>query len=319
MVCVLLGLSLGALALYAQRTFHMPGPLDAPRNVVVPRGGLDPVADRLLTEEIIAGRRNFQVAARLTRNEGALRAGEFAFAAHASLREVLTVLRTARPVQHTLTLPEGLTARQIQAIVAHTEALSGAAQIVEEGSVLPQSYQFELGTPPGAVLARAKAAMARTLEQEWAVRAPGLPLASAREALILASIVERETALADERPQVAAVFLNRLARGMKLQSDPTVIYAVSAGAGTLDHRLGRAELDRDDPFNTYRIHGLPPGPICAPGIASLHAVLHPAATEDLYFVADGTGRHVFARTLDEHNRNVARWRADAAAGQHATP
>jgi UPF0755 protein len=309
MVLVLFGFCLGGLAVYGLRMFNMPGPLPAARNVVVPRGGLDPITQRLLAEDVIAGRRNFQAAALLTRNQGSLRAGEFAFPAHVSLREVLNVLRNSRPVQHSLTIPEGLTARQIQAILAHTAALSGSVEIVGEGSVLPETYQFELGTPPGAILARARSAMARTLEQEWANRAPDLPLASAQEALVLASIVERETAIAAERPLVAAVFLNRLKQGMRLQSDPTVIYAASAGAGTLDRALTRADLDRDDPFNTYRIRGLPPAPICAPGIASLHAVLHPAVTEDLYFAADGAGGHVFARTLEEHNRNVARWRA----------
>lgn len=309
MACVILGLSLGALALYAQRTFNMPGPLATSRNVVVPRGGIEQIASRLLADGVIAGRRNLQVAALLTRGEGSLRAGEFAFPAHASLRETLTLLRTARPVQHSLTIPEGLTAKQIQAIFTNTKALSGSVEIVEEGSVLPESYQFELGNPPSAILARARTAMAQALEQEWTARAPNLPLASAREALILASIVERETAVAEERPHIAAVFLNRLRNGMKLQSDPTVIFAASAGAGTLNRPISRADLEREDPFNTYRIRGLPPGPICAPGIASLHAVLHPAAAEDLYFVADGTGRHVFARTLEEHNRNVARWRA----------
>ncbi len=229
MAGVLLGVSLGALALYAQRMFNMPGPLPATLNVVVPRGGLDPISERLLAQDVIAFRRNFQIAALLTRGEGPVRAGEFAFPAHASLREVLTVLRTARPVQHSLTIPEGLTGKQIQAILAHTEALSGPLESVEEGSLLPQTYQFELGTPPGAVLARARIAMARALQQEWAVRAPDLPLASAQEALVLASIVERETAIAEERPLIAAVFLNRLKRGMKLQSDPTVIYAASAG------------------------------------------------------------------------------------------
>ena len=306
---VLLGVLVGAALMYAQRTLNMPGPLETTRNVVVPHGGLDPIADRLLAADGIAGRRNFQIATLLTRHEGSLRAGEFTFPAHASLRDVLTVLRTARPVQHSLTIPEGLTGKQIQAILAHTDALSGPTEAIEEGSVLPQTYQFELGTSPDALLARARAAMAKTLDQEWTKRSPDVKLASARDALILASIVERETAVADERPHVAAVFLNRLKAGMRLQSDPTVVFGASAGAGTLDHPLTRAELDRDDPYNTYRNRGLPPGPICAPGIASLRAVLHPATSDDLYFVADGTGRHVFARTLDEHNRNVARWRA----------
>ena len=306
---VLLSVCIGAALVYAQRTLNMPGPLETTRNIVVPHGGLDPIADRLLAADVIAGRRNFQIATLLTHHEGSLRAGEFSFPAHASLREVLTVLRTARPVQHSLTIPEGLTGKQIQTILAHADALSGPAEAIEEGSVLPQTYQFELGTSPDALLARARTAMAKTLDQEWTKRSSDVKLAAARDALILASIVERETAVADERPHVAAVFLNRLKAGMKLQSDPTVVFGASAGAGTLDHPLTRAELDRDDPYNTYRIRGLPPGPICAPGIASLRAVLHPAISEDLYFVADGTGRHVFARTLDEHNRNVARWRA----------
>ena len=312
---VLFGVGIAGLAAYAQRTLNLPGPLPGVRHVVVPRGGLDLIAGRLLAEGVIAGKRNFQAAILLTWNEGSLRAGEFAFPAHASLREALTVLRTARPVQHSLTIPEGLTGKQIQAILAQTESLSGQAEMIEEGSLLPETYLFERGTPASAILARAGGAMTRALEQEWAGRAPDLKLANAREALILASIVERETAVAAERPLVAAVFLNRLKLGMRLQSDPTVIFAASAGGGTLDRPLSRAELERDDPFNTYRIRGLPPGPICAPGIASLRAVLHPAATEDLYFVADGAGGHVFARTLEEHNRNVARWRATVGAGQ----
>jgi UPF0755 protein len=315
MAMVLLAVCLGALAMYAQRTFHMPGPLDAAKNVVIPRGGTELIADRLSAEGVIAGRRNFQVATLLTRNEGNVRAGEFAFPAHASLRDVLTVLRTARPVQHSLTIPEGLTAKQIQAILLQADALSGPVEITAEGSVLPESYQFELGTPPAAILARGRAAMARALDQQWTHRAPDLPLATPQEALTLASIVERETALPEERPRVAAVFLNRLKHGIKLQSDPTVIYGASAGAGVLDRPLSRADLDRDDPFNTYRIRGLPPGPICSPGVSSLHAVLNPATTEDLYFVADGTGGHAFARTLDDHNRNVARWRGLGQSGE----
>ncbi|MBV8591223.1 MAG: endolytic transglycosylase MltG, partial [Acetobacteraceae bacterium] len=244
-----------------------------------------------------------------TSNKGPLRAGEFAFPAHVSLRETLAVLRTARPVQHRLTIPEGLTASQIAALVNGAEAMTGEVAAPSEGAVLPETYFYEYGASRSAILARAQAAMKRVVEQAWARRAPGLPLASPSEALILASIVERETARPEERPLVAAVFFNRLRLGMRLQSDPTAIYAASGGKGTLDHPLTRAELDQDSPFNTYRSKGLPPGPICSPGLASLEAVLHPAASDALYFVADGSGGHAFARTMEEHVRNVAHWRS----------
>ncbi len=178
--------------------------------------------------------------------------------------------------------------------------------------MLPETYIYEYGASRESLLDRAHVALERALREEWAARAPDLPLASAQEALILASIVERETARTDERPHIAAVFLNRLRLGMKLQSDPTVIYGASGGTGSLDRPLSRADLDRDDPFNTYRIRGLPPSPICNPGLASLHAVLEPALSDDLYFVADGSGGHAFSRTLEEHGRNVARWRAVGA-------
>ncbi|HET8997573.1 MAG TPA: endolytic transglycosylase MltG, partial [Acetobacteraceae bacterium] len=244
---------------------------------------------------------------------GPLHAAELAFPAHASLRQVLAVLRFAPPVQHSLTIPEGLTAQQIAALVNAAPAATGHVAPPREGSVLPQTYDYTYGTARSALLARAGAAMTRALADAWADRAADLPLATPRQALILASIVERETALPAERPHVAAVYLNRLRLGMRLQADPTVIYAASDGAGALGHTLTRSELDSNDPYNTYRHRGLPPGPICSPGIASIQAVLHPAASDDLYFVADGKGGHLFARTLAEQDRHVAAWRALEAA------
>jgi UPF0755 protein len=286
-----------------------PGPLPEARVIVVPHGSLAEIAGALSEAGAIdRGWRNshwrFRLAGTLTRGLGEAHAGEFAFPAHASLRMVLSVLRTAPPVQHHVTIPEGLTAPQIVAVLARAEALSGPDVPVPEGSVLPQTYAYTYGTPRAAILARASAALDRALDEAWARRAAGLPLATPRDALILASIVERETARPDERPLVAAVFLNRLRDGMRLQSDPTVIFAASQGDGVLDHALTRAELDRDDAYNTYRNAGLPPGPICAPGMASLLAVLHPADSDALYFVADGSGGHAFSRTLAEHNRAV---------------
>lgn len=304
----LLTAAAGGFALYARHILYAPGPLPQAADVLVPRGGLRSVADELAQSGVIDNQIDFLIAAWTTRGEGSLHAAELNFPQHASLREVLTILRTARPVQHHLVIPEGLTAKQIAALLSRAEALVGSAETPAEGSVLPETYAYEYGTSRAAILNRARTAMDRALAEAWADRAANLPLASPREALILASIVEHETARPEERPHIAAVFLNRLRLGMKLQADPTVVYGASDGAGSLDRALTRADLERDNPYNTYRIRGLPPGPIDSPGLASLNAVTQPAPSEDLYFVADGTGGHVFARTLEEHQRNVARWR-----------
>ncbi len=312
---ILAGLTLlaggGAVAGYTELRHRLDreGPLDHPLAVVVPHGDTEAVGEALRAAGVIDSDRLFRLAAWLTRRDGKLHAAELAFPAHASLRDVLVVLRTARPVEHRLTIPEGLTALQIAALVQHAEAATGTVAPPPEGSVLPQTYSYEYGTPRGVLLARGEAAMDQALAAAWAGRAPDLPLASAEDAVILASIVERETALPEERPHVAAVYLNRLRLGMRLDADPTVAYGASGGEGVLDHKLTRGELEHDDPFNTYRRAGLPPTPIDSPGMASILAVLHPAASDDLYFVADGSGGHVFARTLEAQNRNVARSRA----------
>ncbi len=293
----------------ALRAYDAPGPLPQARDLVVARAPTAALARFLADQGLVASPLAFRAAALLTGREGALHAAEFAFPAWASLRDVLAILRTARPVEHRLTIPEGLTAAQIAGLLADADTLAGPDPVPAEGSVLPQTYAHERGAQRDAVLARAQSAMTRALDDAWASRAPDLPLADSVQALTLASIVERETARAEERPLVAAVFLNRLRRGMKLQADPTVAYGASGGLGTLDHRLSRADLDRDDPYNTYRVAGLPPGPICSPGAASIAAATHPADSDALYFVADGHGGHAFARTLEEHQRNVVRWHA----------
>lgn len=297
----------GAGAWFAWRTWTAPGPLAEPAQVVVPRGGTEAVGAALLRHGVIADSRAFAAASLLTRGEGRIRAAEFTFPAAASLRDVLDILRNARPVQRRLTIPEGLTARQITALFEGAEGLIGEMPAISEGALLPDTYVYQYGEARAPIVRRAEAAMRAALEEAWRERAPDLPLSSPREALVLASIVEEETGVAEERARVAAVFVNRLRRGMPLQSDPTVAYAVSDGAG-LDRPLSRADLERDTPFNTYRNRGLPPAPIASPGREALRAATRPAQTEDLYFVADGTGGHAFARTLEEHNRNVARWR-----------
>lgn len=305
---VLVLVAAGGMAMQTVRNaWSGPGPLAEPLQIVVPRGGTQAIADTLVERGIIRDAQAFAVAAWLTRGEGPLRAAEFVFPAHASLQQVLGVLRTARPVQRRLTIAEGLTARQIATLIERAEGLAGEMPAIAEGAILPETYSYEYGETRAALVRRAEAAMTRALNEAWAARAPNLPLASPREALILASIVERETGRADERPRVAGVFINRLRRGMMLQSDPTVAYAATDGA-PMDRAITRADLDRDHPFNTYRIRGLPPGPIASPGRDALIAVTRPEQNDFVYFVADGTGGHVFARTLDEHNRNVARWR-----------
>jgi UPF0755 protein len=302
---VLVAAGFGAAA--AWHAYARPGPLPEPTTIIIPRGSTEGIAAALLASGAIRDARAFALAAWLTRGEGPLRAAEFAFPAGASLAEVLRILREERPVQRRLTIAEGLTAHQIRALLERTEGLTGDVPAIAEGEVLPETYAFEWGESRATILRRADAAMDRALAEAWAARAPDLPLASAREALVLASIVERETGRAEERARVAGVFVNRLRRGMPLQSDPTVAYAATAGA-PMDRPISRADLDRDHPFNTYRNRGLPPGPIASPGRAALAAATRPEATEFLFFVADGSGGHAFARTLEEHNRNVARWR-----------
>ena len=305
----LLGGGMAAGGFWLRAQWDKPGPLAQTRAVAVPRGGTSAAAGALKANGVIENAMAFEALTWLTIFDGNIRAAEFTFPPKASIAQVLEILRQGKPVEHRLTIVEGLTAKQIATLVTQAEAAAGPLEVPQEGSILPQTYAFDRGMKREAILARARAAMDKELATAWAARAPGLPLSSPRDLLIMASIVEKETAKAEERPRVAAAYLNRLRIGMKLQADPTVAYGASGGSGVLDHRLNRADLERDDPYNTYRRAGLPPGPICSPGVASLRAVSRPANTEELYFVADGTGGHAFSRTAEGHARNVARWRA----------
>ncbi len=312
-VLAAIGSALGG-AYWLHVTPDRPGPLTEARDLVVLPGSTMDVAYLLAEAGVIVDPFQFRLFAWLSRDAGKLRAAEFTFPAQVSPRQVLAILRTARPVEHRLTIQEGLTARQIAALFNAAEAAAGTVDAIEEGSVLPETYTYERGTARAALVLRARRAMERELAAAWADRAPELKLGSPRELLILASIVERETAKADERALVAGVYLNRLQIGMRLQADPTVVYAASGGSGVLNRKLSRADLERGDLYNTYRYGGLPPGPICSPGAASLRAAARPAQTDALYFVADGLGGHAFSRTREEHERHVARWRALTAAG-----
>lgn len=307
LICVVVALAVGGWG-YAQYT--RPGPLTQERAVVIPKGAGPSAIGRTLFEAgVIANADLFAITVRLIGDDRDLRAGEYRFAAQISMREAVTVLKTGRPVQRRLTIAEGLTsAEAMRVIEAAAGLLGGVPEPPEDGALLPETYYYSYGDSRADLVDRMRGSMAETLEALWQARAPGLPLASPREALVLASIVEKETGLAEERGQVAGVFINRLRRGMRLQSDPTVVYAVSGGSGPLGRRLTSADLATESPYNTYRVAGLPPGPICNPGIDAIRAVLNPARTDALYFVADGSGGHAFARTLAEHNRNVRRWR-----------
>ena len=295
------------------RAFSAPGNLAEEAMLVIPRGAsVRSIAALLEDNGVIDDAIIFSWGVRGFGGERPLAAGEYAFPTAISARDAMRLLQSGKVVVRNLTIPEGLTALQIFAAVGAAEALEGELPPAEEfgeGVLLPETYQYVRGETREQFLRRMKNAMAETLDRLWRERSPEAgPLASPEEALILASIVERETGQAAERPRVAAVFLNRMRRGMRLQSDPTVVYGLSNGTGTIGRPLTRADLAADHPYNTYVHAGLPPGPIANPGRESLAAVLQPAKSKDLYFVADGTGGHAFAQTLAEHNRNVARWR-----------
>jgi UPF0755 protein len=301
---------LGILRTAIQESYNGPGSLAVSKNVTIPRGGLPTIARALDQAGVIRHPLIFEIAAYLTRRQGKLRAGEFRFVAHGSLRETLNTLRTAPVVEHPITLPPGLTATQIAAIINQAPHATGHIGTPPQGSILPQTFDYPSGTPRAAILARAQAALRRTLAAQWAQRAPNLPVTTPNQALILASIVQLETPLRAELPKIAAVYENRLKRGMKLQADPTVIFAATGGRATaLDHPITMADLNRDNPYNTYKFNGLPPGPVCAPGLHAIRAVLHPAPINALYFVATGHGGHVFARHFKTQLANIARYRA----------
>ena len=290
--------------------YTLPGPLDEPRTVVIPRGaGVNDIARQLWRAGVIAEPYSFQFGSRVDDTATRLRSGEYAFSPAISPRDAAAMLAAGRTVVRRVTLAEGLTVFQMMELLAAAEGLEGdIGERPGEGEFLPETYFYSWGDARRQIVARGRRAMSELLADLWSKRAADLPLRSPAEAVTLASIVEKETAVAEERPRVAAVFTNRLRQGMKLQADPTVIYGISQGRGVLDRPISRADLETGHRWNTYVITGLPPTPIANPGKASIEAVLRPLASDELYFVADGTGRHVFARTLNEHNRNVARLR-----------
>lgn len=299
-----------AAFLWGMRELERQGPLATETTIILPRGtGLEGIARQLAEAGILDRPQLFLLAARLSDSARHLRAGEYAFPAGISAMGAMELLLSGRTVVRRLTVPEGVTTSQVLDLVAATEGLVGeVGRVPDEGTLLPETYHFSYGDHRGDMVARMAAAMKSAVRELWGGRAADLPFSTRHEALVLASIVEKETALPEERPHIAGVFVNRLKRGMRLQSDPTVVYALTQGAGPLDRPLTRADLEIASPYNTYRVSGLPPTPIANPGRAAIAAALNPLVTDDLYFVANGSGGHVFARTLGEHNHNVALWR-----------
>jgi UPF0755 protein len=287
-----------------------PGPLEKTKTVVIPRGAGPATMTKVLQDEgVIEHGKLFRVALMIDPSPRPIKAGEYEVPAHISMQALVDLLQSGKLVQRRLTVPEGMTTAEVVELVRKTEALAGEITLdLKEGDLLPETYFYSRDDTRDGVLSRMKEAMDKTLDETWRKRAAGLPLANRREALVLASIIEKETAVAAERAKVAAVYINRLRRHMKLESDPTVIYGLTGGKAPLNRELTRADLASTSPYNTYMVVGLPPGPICNPGRASIVAATNPARDRSLYFVADGQGGHAFAVNLFEHNRNVERWR-----------
>lgn len=326
----LVGLGGGVFA--AKFQFDRESDLDQPRTIAINRGsGLTEIAEQLQREGIISSKWLFVAGVWLSRQQANIKFGEYLIPARASMADIMDAMVSGRGILYAIGIPEGLTSQQIVSRLMSEDILVGEiSSIPADGALLPETYKFTRGDTRESIVQRMQTERDRVLNDVWARRAPDLPIQSPEELLVLASVVEKETALADERTRVAAVFINRLRLNMRLQSDPTVIYGLFGSAGKPSgFMLKRSDLENQSPYNTYVINGLPPGPIANPGRASLEAVANPSRTRDLFFVADGTGGHAFAETYDEHLKNVARWReinansgqaaATAAGGSEAAP
>jgi UPF0755 protein len=308
---VLLGAlaTVGALA-WLMKESRNPGPLVEDKVVMITReDDAAGIADQLERAGVIDSAFWFNILIMLDGNRGALKRGEYAFKAGMSMNDIENELIAHRVVRYKLTIPEGLTSEQVVDRLREDTVLTGdIREPPREGSLMPDTYYFERDDTRQSILSRMAKAQTKAVEDIWKQRSPDLPIKSPWEMVTLASIVEKETGKTDERPHVAGVFVNRLEKHMRLGSDPTIVYGLVLGKGTLGRSITRADLNQSTPYNTYIIDGLPPGPICNPGKAALEAVAKPVRSKDLYFVADGTGGHAFAETLDQHQKNVARWR-----------
>lgn len=286
------------------------GPLQEVINVVIPKGANTKiVAQELKKSGVIGSELLFCIATRLNSADKNLKAGEYQFMPKVSVLQVMEKIARGEVYYRKITIPEGLTVGQIMYMISNYPGLSGEISLeVKEGELLPETYSFELDAPRDSILLQAKTAMDKIKQVVWDNRAEGLPYKNINDMMTMASIIEKETAVPEERAVVASVFINRLQKRMRLQTDPTVIYALTEGEFELNRALRKNDLNIDSPYNTYRNYGLPPTPICNPGVEAMEAAAHPEKTDFLYFVADGNGGHNFAKSLNEHNRNVRKWK-----------
>src|SRR5438105_363233 len=311
-ILILLMIGTGVSYYYGRQILESAGPLREDKVVNIPaRAGKRDISDVLQKEGVInVNPWIFIGSVYALKASSDLKPGEYLFQKHASLRDVIGTIVEGKVVQHSITFPEGLTSEQIVARLTDADIFTGGVrEIPREGTLLPDTYKFPRGTPRDQVIQRMQQTQRRVLAEIWERRNPDIPIKSPEQLVVLASIVEKETGRADERSRVAAVFTNRLRQKIKLQSDPTIIYGLVGGRGTLGRPIKRSEIAQPSPYNTYVIEGLPPGPIANPGRASLEAAANPARTRDLFFVADGTGGHTFTETYDAHQKNVAKLRA----------
>ena len=310
LLCLAGGFALVGAGIYAHSEYIAPGPLaKAEVFVVEPGQSASDIGTSLQKAGVVSNGLIFTAMANLTGQRNRLKAGEYRFARAATMQDVMGKIAGGKVITYKISIPEGFTSEMAVERINADGILEGPPVAVPpEGSILPDTYVFRRGMTRQRLLENMQAAQRRLLEKLWANRVPVPAIETMEQAVTLASIVEKETAVPEERPVIASVFINRLNKGMRLQSDPTIIYGIVGGKGRLDRALTRSDIDTTTPYNTYRINGLPPGPIANPGRAALEAVLNPTPTEHFYFVADGTGGHAFAATLEEHNRNVRRWR-----------
>ena len=311
-ILIILMIGAGTVYYYGRQVLETPGPLREDKIVNIPsRAGKRDIADALLREGVInVNPWVFIGGVFALKASSDLKPGEYSFQKNASLRDVIATIVEGKVVQHAVTVPEGLTSEQIVARLIDNDIFSGSVrEMPREGTLLPETYKFPRGTTREQVIHRLQQSQKRVLAEIWERRNPDVLVKSPEQLITLASIIEKETGRADERSRVAAVFTNRLRQRIKLQSDPTIIYGLVGGKGTLGRPIKRSEITQPSPYNTYVIEGLPPGPIANPGRASLEAAANPARTRDLFFVADGTGGHAFTETYDQHQKNVAKLRA----------